>query len=175
MIVTVSGLPGSGTTTLAKRLSDAYDLEYVSGGDVFREEAERRGVSVGEFNLMVEEEPEIDRELDERQTEIARERDDVLLESRLAGHMAGEHADLRVWLKASEDVRAERVAERESVSVEDALLKSREREASEAKRYMELYDIDVSDLGVYDLVVDTERWDADGVEVVVSAALEGLP
>lgn len=174
MILTVSGPPGSGTTTLAKRLTERFNLDYVSGGDVFREEAEERGVSVGEFNRMVEEEPEIDRELDERQREIARERDDVLLESRLAGWMAEEHADVSIWLKADDRVRAERVAEREDVTVDEALEESRQRESSEAKRYRDLYDIDVDDLTVYDLVIDTERWGADAVAEIAGAAVEEL-
>ncbi len=172
MIVTVSGPPGSGTTTLAKRLSQRFDLEYISGGDVFREEAEERGVSVGEFNRLVEDEPEIDRELDERQREIAREREDVLLESRLAGWMADEHADVSIWLKADPRVRAERVADREDVTVEEALEESREREESESKRYMELYDIDIDDLSMYHLVVDTERWSADAVAEIAATAVE---
>lgn len=174
MILTVSGPPGSGTTTLAKRLTERFNLDYVSGGDVFREEAEERGVSVGEFNRMVEEEPEIDRELDERQREIARERDDVLLESRLAGWMAEEHADVSIWLKADDRVRAERVAEREDVTVDEALEESRQRESSEAKRYRDLYDIDIDDLTVYDLVIDTERWGADAVAEIAGAAVEEL-
>lgn len=174
MILTVSGPPGSGTTTLARTLSQRFDLEYVSGGDVFREEAEERGVSVGEFNRMVEEEPEIDRDLDQRQKEIARERDDVLLESRLAGWMAEEHADVSIWLKAEDRVRAERVAEREDVTVDEALEESRQRESSEAKRYSDLYDIDIDDLSVYDLVIDTERWNADAVAEIAGEAVAEL-
>ena len=38
-----------------------------------------------------------------------------------------------------------------------------ERQASEAKRYMMYYNIDINDMSVYDLVVNTDELDPDGV------------
>jgi cytidylate kinase len=173
MRITVSGPPGSGTTTLAKALSSRFDLEHVSSGDVFRSMARERDLSLAEFGRVAEEDPEIDREIDERQTEIARENDDIVLEGRLSGWMA-EDADLRVWLDAPLDVRAERVGEREEQTVEEARVEIEEREASESKRYQEIHGIDINDLSVYDLVVDTSTWDKEGVADVVTAAVERL-
>jgi cytidylate kinase len=173
MRITVSGPPGSGTTTLAKALSSRFDLEHVSSGDVFRSMARERDMSLAEFGRVAEEDPEIDREIDERQAEIARENDDIVLEGRLSGWMA-EDADLRVWLDAPLDVRAERVAEREEQTVEEARVEIEEREASESKRYQEIHGIDINDLSVYDLVVDTSTWDKDGVAEITATAVERL-
>jgi cytidylate kinase len=173
MRITVSGPPGSGTTTLAKALSSRFDLEHVSSGDVFRSMARERDMSLAEFGRVAEEDPEIDREIDERQAEIARENDDIILEGRLSGWMA-EDADLRVWLDAPLDVRAERVAEREKQTVEEARVEIEEREASESKRYQEIHGIDIDDLSVYDLVVDTSTWDKDGVAEITATAVERL-
>ncbi|MDY6779766.1 MAG: AAA family ATPase [Halobacteria archaeon] len=173
MRVTVSGPPGSGTTTLAEALASEFDLEHVSSGDVFRSMAEERGVSLSEFNEIAENDPEIDEEIDLRQKQIAKERDDIVLEGRLSGWMA-ENADLKVWLDASREVRAERVADREEQTPDEALKEIREREESEAKRYEEIHGIDIHDLSVYDLVVDAERWDADGVAEIATTAVEGL-
>ena len=173
MRITVSGPPGSGTTTLAKALSSRFDLEYVSSGDVFRSMARERDMSLAEFGRVAEEDPEIDREIDERQAEIARENDDIVLEGRLSGWMA-EEADMRVWLDAPLDVRAERVAEREEQTVEEARVEIEEREASESKRYQEIHGIDIDDLSVYDLVVDTSTWDKDGVAEITATAVERL-
>jgi len=173
MRITVSGLPGSGTTTLAEALSSRFDLGHVSSGDVFRSMADERGVSLAEFGRIAEEDPEIDREIDERQREIARERDDVVVEGRLSGWMV-EDATLRVWLAAPVDVRAERVADREEKGFEEALDEVEEREESEAKRYREIHGIDIGDLSVYDLVVDTSTWDKEGVAAVATTAARSL-
>jgi cytidylate kinase len=171
MLITVSGPPGAGKSSTCSALAERLDLEHVSGGDIFRELAAERGVTLAEFNELAETDDQIDRDLDRRLREIAVHRDDVVLESRLAGWLAAEHADLRVWLDAPLDVRAERIAAREDKSVTEARTETEERAASEAGRYQEYYGIDIDDRSIYDLVVNTARW-AEGTvpELVVSAA-----
>lgn len=172
MLITVSGPPGSGKSTTAAAVADAFDLEHVSGGDIFRSLADDRGLSLAEFNELAEDDDQIDRDLDRRLREIAIERDGIVLESRLAGWLAEEYADFRLWLDAPLEVRARRIAEREGKDVDRARLETEEREGSEKLRYEEYYDIDIDDLSIYDLVLNTARWDADGVRSVVETAVE---
>jgi cytidylate kinase len=171
MLITVSGPPGAGKSSTCSALAERLDLEHVSGGDIFRELAAERGLSLAAFNELAEEDDQIDRDLDRRLRELAVERDDVVLESRLSGWLAAEHADLRVWLDAPLDVRAERIAAREDKPVAEARAETEERAASEAGRYHEYYGIDIDDRSIYDLVVNTARWSEGTVpELVVSAA-----
>ena len=163
MLITVSGPAGSGKSTLASSLADELDYEHVSGGDIFREIAAERDLTPLELNKLAEEDDQIDRDLDSRLRSIARDRDDVVLESRLAGWMAGEYADFRIWLDAPLEVRAARIADREDKSVETAREETNARAESEALRYQQYYTIDISDLTIYDLVINTARWGPDGV------------
>lgn len=172
MLLTVSGPPGSGKSTTAAALADHFDLEHVSGGDIFRELAAENDMSLAEFNELAETDDQIDRDLDRRLYEIARERDGLVLESRLSGWLAADQADFRFWLDAPLDVRAERVADREAKSAETAREETREREASEALRYEEYYDIDIGDLSIYDLAVNTARWEPEGVVSMLTCAVE---
>jgi cytidylate kinase len=170
MLITISGPPGSGTSTAARRLADTLGLSHVSGGDLFRSLADDRGVTLAALNERAERDDAIDRALDRRLRTTARDRDDVVLESRLAGWMAGDHADLRAWLDAPLPTRAGRIADREDKSVDRARQETAEREASEAARYREYYDIDIDDLSIYDLVLNTGRWDADATVALLERA-----
>jgi len=172
MLVTVSGPPGCGKSTLAAALAEELGCEHVSGGDIFRDVADDRGLTPVELNELAEEEPEIDYELDRRQYDLAREREDLVLESRLAGWLAGDHADLRVWLTAPLDIRARRIAEREDKTVDTAREETQRRAASEAHRYETYYDIDIDDLSIYDLMLNTARWGPDEVLTVIDTAVE---
>lgn len=171
MLLTVSGPPGSGKSTTAAGIAATFDLEHISGGDIFRELAAERGYTAVEFNKLAEEDEQIDRDLDRRLYKIATERDDVLLESRLSGWLAGDQADLRFWLSAPTAVRARRIAEREEKPVELARQETIEREHSEAKRYEHYYNIDIDDLSIYDVVLNTARWDAKDVQKIATTAV----
>ncbi|WP_255194513.1 (d)CMP kinase [Natronobeatus ordinarius] len=172
MLLTVSGPPGSGKSTTAALLADRFDVEHVSGGDIFRQLADERGYTPLEFNKLAEENDEIDRDLDRRLREIAIREDDLVLESRLAGWLAGDQADFRFWLDAPASVRGERIAEREEKDPIRATEETRAREASEVQRYEEYYGIDIRDLTIYDLSVNTARWEPDAVLDMFVTAVE---
>mgnify|MGYP002760329575 FL=1 len=172
MLLTVSGPPGSGKSTHAAALAEAFELDHVSGGDIFRELAAERGYSPVAFNELAEDDDQIDRDLDARLREIAVEDDDVVLESRLAGWLAGDHADLKIWLDAPLAVRADRIADREEKPTAVAREETERREQSERKRYQEYYNIDIAELSIYDLTYNTARWGPEAVQTVLATAVE---
>ena len=174
MLITVSGPAGSGKSTLARSLADALDYQHVSGGDIFRELAEERGMTPLELNRAAEDDDQIDRDLDRRLRDIAAERDDLVLESRLAGWMAGDYADVKLWLTAPLAVRADRIAQRENKPFEQARTETEERSESEAQRYAEYYDIDFGDLSIYDLAINTARWDPQGTLSIALHAVDSF-
>jgi len=173
LLITVSGPPGSGTTTTARLVAARLDLAIVPGGEVFRAMAVEHGMSLPEFGRYAADHPEVDVELDQRLAARARE-GDVVIESRLAGWIARNEGlpAVRAWVDCAPEVRAERVAAREGASVERALADNLERERVERDRYLALYGIDVGDRSIYDVLVDSSTRPADEVaEEIVAAAL----
>lgn len=172
LFVTVSGPPGCGATTICERLSTVLDCGYVNGGELFRRIADERDMSLRQLIAKAQESDEIDRALDERLRRIAEEwgaaNKPFVLESRLAGWLAGNRADLRVWLDAPEDVRLERTADRDEQAAE-----MRVREVAEASRYENYYGIDLDDRSFYDLSINTARWEPEAVVDVLLAAIDG--
>jgi cytidylate kinase len=171
LFVTVSGPPGCGATTLCDRLSEAMDCPYVSGGQVFRELAGERDMNLNQLTAKAEETDEIDRALDGRLRSIAEKwgaaNKAFILESRLAGWIAGNRADLRIWLDAPEEVRAERIRGRE-----ETIWEMRVREVSEAGRYESYYEIDIEDREFYDVHLNTARWGKEAIFDIVRSAIE---
>jgi cytidylate kinase len=156
LLVTISGLPGTGTTTASRLVAEALGLERVPGGEVFRQMAAEAGMSLADFGVYAIDHPEIDRELDRRLEERARA-GGCVIESRLAGWLAHQAAlrSVRVWLRCDDDERARRVASRDGTTQAQALLENRERAAVEHGRYLAFYGIDLEDLTIYDLVLDS--------------------
>ncbi len=169
MLLTISGLPGSGTTTVSRIISERHNLEMVSAGEVFRSLADEYGMDLAEFGVLAESDDSIDLKIDERQKEIAKTRDNIILEGRLAGHMAKKA--LKVWIKAPVDERVRRIIARESGSFDEKLKETIGREASESTRYSTIYNIDISDLSAYDLVIDSSVWDQFQVADIISSAI----
>lgn len=172
MLITLSGLPGSGTSTVARSVASRLGLDHLDGGTVFRTMAAERGVTLAEFARIAEADDSIDRALDDRLVERA-QAGDVLLESRLAGWLATRAAlrALRIWIHCDEVERARRVGGRDGHDADEALAHNQEREASERTRYLDFYDIDLADLSIYDLVVDSTSTAPDLiVEEIVRAA-----
>jgi cytidylate kinase len=158
VLITISGLPGSGKTTVARVLSRRLGVPHIYAGDLYRHEAEERALSLEEFNHLAEKDHSIDRALDAKMAEYAR-RGGMVLEGRLAAFIAlQERVDaLKVWLTASEKVRAQRVSQRENSDAIKVLLENEERQRSDAKRYREIYGFDLNDTSIYDLILDSDH------------------
>ena len=154
--ITISGPPGAGTTTVAKLLKERTGLPYVYAGEMFRNKAHELGMSLADFGKYVEKHHEIDEELDEAMMAVLK-KGNVILEGRVSGWMAANRKILafKVYIDALEQIRAQRVANRESKDVKAVLKENRAREKSERKRYLAEYGFDILDTKCYDLAIDS--------------------
>jgi len=174
VLITISGLPGSGTTTVSRLVAEALGIERVPGGEVFRLMAAESDMTLAEFGVHAQGHPEIDLELDARLEARARE-GDCVIESRLAGWLVT-RADLaatRVWVDCEDQVRAARVAEREGTSLAEALIDNAERSDLERARYKAVYDIDLDDRSTYDLVLDSSIEPPDTLATAIIRSARG--
>jgi len=174
MRITVSGLPGTGTTSLSRYLAERHGFTMISAGEVFRQLAREHNMDLATFGRLAEEDPAYDKMIDARQKEIAAERDNIIVEGRLSGWMVDD-ADLKIWLYAPIGCRIKRIAFRDQVSDENAAKQlTLEREQCEAGRYQSYYSIDISDLSIYHLILNSEHWGVEELGAIVDTAITHL-
>ena len=170
MIITIGGLAGTGTTTATQLLSEKMGIDYISAGYVFREMAREHNMSVLEFSAFAEGNDDIDKEIDKRQAELAKSSDNLIVEGRLSAYFV--EADLKLWLVTPFDVRSQRIAERESKSVDVASEEIIVREESEALRYMDIHNIDIKNMDIYDLIINTGTFNPEEVSEIILTTLK---
>ena len=154
IVIAMGGLHGTGKTTYAKALAQQFSLRHVSAGEAFRKLAEEEGLTLQELAEKAEMDPSIDRRIDEAVKKEAA-LGSVVIDGQLAAWMAEDNADLKIYLTAPDKVRFERIACRDGLTLQEAEHTTREREAREMRRFKELYGIDVKDLSIYHLIIDT--------------------
>lgn len=174
MRITVSGPPGSGTTTLARRVAGLTGYRLISAGEVFRALAEEQGMDLAAFGALAEADASIDLLIDERQRESAESADNIVVEGRLSGLMVPS-ADLKIWLQAPLPVRVRRILEREvRADISVAETETAEREACEARRYRQYYGIEIDDLRSYDLVLNSGLFGVGALAAMVGVAIAAI-
>ena len=160
-IITIGGNVGAGKTTLAAKLAKALDYNELYMGGLFREIAAERGMSIETFYAELKNDPVLERSVDERQKKLMREKNDMVIQGRMAWYFAKESpfTIFNIFLGVSPDVGAKRSAQKpeyQGISLGDVANVNTLREKTERERYHALYGItNFLDHGHYDFVLDT--------------------
>ncbi len=171
LVIAVSGPPGSGKTTVAKALAQRLGLRYVSIGQLFRELAQKLGKDLVQLSKIAERDHSIDRQLDELARREA-EKGGVVIDGHISAWIVRDLADLCVGIVAPLHIRVKRIADRDGRPIEEVERETRIREESEARRFREIYGIDVTDPTVFDVVVNSAFYSPDQIVEIVLKALE---
>jgi CMP/dCMP kinase len=167
MKITISGELGAGKTVLGKLLCQKLGYSLVSVGSIQRELAEKHGMTTIEFNKYMETHPEIDHECDNKVREYGQSQSGLVLDSRLAWHFVPDA--FKVHLVVDINTAAARIfndkirKNENNADLQDTVKNIRIRKASECKRFMEQYQLDIDNLANYDLVVDSSHIDPENL------------
>ena len=167
-VIVISGAPGSGKSTYAKRLAKDLGLSYFTSGMIFRETAKSLGLSLEELGSRAEKDPSIDLMIDMKVLETAR-KGGVVIDSHLAAWVLSGIADVSILVKAHPVVRIMRISEREGRGLEQVALETLEREESQLVRFYEYYGYDLLDASHFDLVIDTGILGPDEVYAIIKS------
>jgi cytidylate kinase len=176
-------MAGTGKSTLAKKLAKKYRLKYYSGGDALKALAAEEGYNSSSrgwwespeglsFLEKREKNLKFDKAVDDKLLEYA-QRGNVLLDSWTMPWLL--KTGFKIWLLASIEKRAERVAKRDKITVKDALQILKEKEARTKAIYKKLYGFNLGeDFAPFHLVLDTDNLNAKEVFQVLCMVIDNV-
>ncbi len=182
-VLCISGLAGTGKSTLSKKIAEKYGLRYFSGGDVLKDLAKQEGYDVSvqgwwespeglDFLSKRVNDPKFDKEVDDRLLEYAQQ-GNVLLDSWTMPWLLKE--GFKIWLEASFEKRAARVAIRDGMTVALAFDVLKEKESRTKAIYKALYGFSLGeDLKPFDFILDTDNLSANEVFEVLCKVIDNV-
>ncbi len=161
MIITFSGLPGSGKSGVARRLAEELAWPYYDIGGLRRQKAAERGMTLEEYNELGKTDPSTDLEVDNYQAQLGRDNDNFIIVGRTSWHFIPH--SLKIFLSCRLEVGAVRIFNDPSArneanglnSVDDVIASLKNRLEVDNYRYQKYFSIDVHDEKNYDWVLDT--------------------
>src|SRR5574344_2441214 len=152
--IAISGKSGCGNTTVSTLLAKTLNLKLINF--TFRQLAAEKGITLAEVIERAKTDDSFDITVDTRQVELAR-KESCVLGSRLAIWMLKE-ADVKIYLLASDELRARRILNREGGDLEEIKAFTQMRDSEDSGRYLKLYKIDNNDYSFADMIIDTAKY-----------------
>ncbi len=183
IVVCISGMAGTGKSTLAKKLAKRYKLKYYSGGDALKELAKDEGCDSSSrgwwespeglrFIKKREKNLKFDKAVDDKLLEYAQQ-ENVLLDSWAMPWLL--KTGFKIWLVASKVKRARRIAKRDRIPIKEALQALKEKEERTKAIYKKLYGFRLGeDFEPFNLVLDTDNLRAVEVFQVLCIVMDNV-
>ena len=181
--ICVGGMAGTGKSTLAKKIAEKYGLKYFSGGAALMALAVEEGYRPIERGWWESEEgmrflekrgrdPRFDQAVDNKLLQIAQQ-GNVVLDSWTMPWLLKK--GFKIWLEASAEKRAERIAERDKISFKEALEALKRKERQTKIIYKKMYGFSLGDdYAPFNFILDTDILNEEEVFQILCMVLESL-
>ena len=164
MIISISGFHGSGKSTIAEMLAKKLNWPRYYMGGLRREAAQKRDLTLAEYNKLGEEDPSTDLEVDNYQKKLGEEKDNFIIEGRTSWFFIPH--SLKIYLDVNKETGAERIFQhlkkennrnegKDLKTLQEVSRSVEERYLSDKKRYKKYFNIDVYNKENYDYYLDT--------------------
>jgi len=176
-------MAGSGKSTLAKRLGEKYRLKYYSGGDALKTLAKEENYKPIKHGWWETEEgirflekrgknSKFDKAVDKKLLELA-QKGNVILDSWTMPWLLKK--GFKIWLEASPEERAKRIAHRDGIGVKEALKALRKKEEGTKAIYKKLYGFRLGeDFEPFHFILDTDNINAEEVFQILCEVIKNV-
>ncbi|MFA6018429.1 MAG: AAA family ATPase [Patescibacteria group bacterium] len=180
MILTLSGVPGAGKSTVKNLLAERLNLKSYSIGDLRGEMAQVRDISIDELNELGMTDPNTDKEVDDYQKKLGQTEDNFIIDGLLSWFFIPQ--SFKIFLAVDSDVAAARIFKARTTesgrddepnytSLDETKHIISKRMDQNRIRYAKWYGIDPLDLTQYDIVIDTTNLNAEQTTHLITAAI----
>ncbi len=160
VVIAVTGLPGAGSSTIAKLLAKKLKLRYFSPGEYFKSHSRKKTQTervLSVFQSGKGKQKLFHKRIDEMQIELAK-KGNVVICGKLSIVMLKNIADYKVWLECSIEGRTRRTAKRDKIGLDLVKEKIRQREKMEMEEWKKDYGFDYRrQREMADIVVDSTK------------------
>lgn len=156
-LITISGKIAVGTTTLTKNLVNTLGWKHINIGAIQRKYDRQNKLHENKMGALSRTDGH-EKEIDAMTEKMLKTEEKIIYEAWLAGFFARSYKDiLKVLLVCShEDIKVDRVANRDNVTVQEAKHWIKQRESENTDKWKRLYgEYDFWDPKNFDLVIDT--------------------
>jgi cytidylate kinase len=183
IVICVGGMAGSGKSTLGRRLAEKYGLRYFSGGDALKALALSEGFKPreegwwesGEGMKFLEKrstDPRFDETVDKQLLQMAKKGNVVLDSWTMPWLFDG---GFKIWLEASLENRARRIAGRDMIGFEEALRALRSKERRTREIYKKMYGFSLgADFAPFHFILDTDNLQVDEIFSILCMVVDSL-
>jgi cytidylate kinase len=183
LLICVCGMAGSGKSTLARKIAQKYGLNYFSGGDALMALALEEGYRPLErgwwestegmrFLEKRKKDPRFDEIVDKKLLEMAH-RGNAVLDSWTMPWLL--KRGFKIWLEASMEDRAERIAGRDRIGFKEALEALKRKEKRTKHIYKEMYGFSLGeDFDPFNFILNTDTLSAEEVFQILCLVIENV-
>jgi cytidylate kinase len=183
IVICISGMAGSGKSTVAKKIAEKYGLRYYSGGDALKALAIEEGYKPLNRGWWENKEGmrflekrgkdlKFDEAVDKKLLELAQQ-ENVVLDSWTMPWLLKK--GFKIWLEATLEKRADRIAKRDNINVKEALKALEIKEKKTRAIYKKLYGFNLGeDFAPFNLILDTDNLNSEQVFNVLCEVIDKI-
>lgn len=160
MIITISGKPGSGKSTVGKLIAKKLKFKHYSIGDLRREIAKKHGLTIDELNKIGEKEVWTDKEVDDYLKRLGQTEDNFIVDGWISFYFIPDSIkiflDVDLREAAKRIFKDQRPEEEHKDTVDEVFEMIKNRLEETTRRYEKHYGIkDFTDKKYYGLIINT--------------------
>ena len=159
--ISLSGLAGSGKSSVGKLLAKKLNYEFVSVGNYSRQLAvDKFGMSINQFQDYCKNNPEMDKKIDQYFNYNCESKSNLIIDYRLAFHFLNDC--FHVFLTVSDDIAIKRITQSNDRELElngssDIHQQIKTRNENMRLRFEEIYNVDFTNHKNYKLIINTDN------------------